>query len=1639
MQIIFLLWEPKHGPQASIANTLFGNTYFNPISNKAGQYLDIGTKGISFFRETTSMMKKFKPDSEWSPNVIKRLVGTTYDDATGNEALMSGFFKDLKLVNKMYNDQTFAPSIRTVTALKESMTSTVGRALLDSLDSDNIAESILKNSAIDTKNLKNKDLITLLKKYENNMQSINQTIHIGDMKGNGGGKNILDYKKLLTREVVKESLLKESAMNSSDLSGYAITKGKIENLNINGKDKKEVKDLLNWSVIQKEGDLFSKTSHDQYSKPFKEKQYKNINELLKTRRKNDQEQAFLESFQKELKTFARENSSAFESIDGRNNRIIKPFQTGTYVTMRKSVKVTDVIKSLNNDIKFKSTIKSFGKQMYAGRNNMKDVTAATLIPFHMLNRLTTSLEGINLGLSKNSTKSIGDLAKSIGLKRILPAMGLGYAYSYLNYEAENFTGTSLTEAKENAKANFILGTKTITDHLGLEHAGRRSRAYNPIAKYWGGDYKSKEEYLEHLEYGYDPIRKGRFWSFGSASEFRGSKVSYYKPNDLRLAHSNYYDVNVYGSSKEKWKHSWMPSIRHPLSTLRALSNPYWLEQKHYEDRPYPVSSKLFADGSPWGAILNPTIGAIIKPERKMHKREMGGTLTDVRTLIAERNNDIKRRSSERSMVRLSNSGFTPMAFNPKSMPSMNEAVFSIKVEGGRVSSAGFAGQQHAESVGDINGAVIPQSTEGTMGTSIEGNIRSNSHMKDSANTEIASSFVSGITSMVRLGVSSGAVSSGSAVGMIRGVNNSIFARAETGRQGIINEAASLHTQPFRDAAAKAKTKYLEGMISGENKSDFVHDLMYSGKQLSGMYGFLSGEIIPESKGYKLEQANMTSFANRFWDTSVGGIGGDFMEIARRFFPHGDHNVEQINPIKNTMPEWMPARFQTGDPYNKLPLGDARLPGAGYETLNKLHSDEYGKYGAFDRYKILADISPSSEEYKIWKKIAKEEIQDPFLKREMEKVEDRVTEQTKEHDFYSYKFLNRDLDSKHEVVSEVTDTGAFKIVGSNQQYTLAGIKPLVDEVKGSYIHEYLKPGMQVELKYEDNEYRNKDSKGNISSLVYFNGESLSRQMFEEKKGKEKREKETLADEYFSLKDSNINMGHVYEAIGHMPMPFIHNKFLRIDSPMESYRKEQVYGTPFSTWSHPIKGFIQPSFQYAWGQGIGFQALGMSTFLLSNYARNKDIPKFAQQIAHTAFALTNPAGFAGGVMGAIPRMSWASNATRIGWNSKNLANIGAVVGAVGYGMANLENPFLSAGNFAVAGLALGNQLKQGSGGKGALIGAAVGVGLSALKNPGFSLDKLTERYIPKNTKKKWEIEEYFDRLDYLKYNNLYEKAARKAKRKEGVNVTKIVNKFDYSRKHNINKIRDLTEKKANIQKTILDEEIKKNLVATIDRQIYSLHTPEQYFGMGKYTKAALAYKKAADTTIYGLNNYASSADVLRALPKYDRDFFLEFAKEKDPKARKKLLKYISPYKEKALKVLWKEDIDEKEHESNKSFFSTHKLPSLAWSGWNPRVNLDDVKIKTIENEGMLLSDFGIYESQKSEPAYMTSPEIRNMHQPSSPLAIQRDLFSLLNGAGLQNVDVSVDQSQDSGIQVISNISRIASYNIQEKVRSTLSNIF
>ena len=52
----------------------------------------------------------------------------------------------------------------------------------------------------------------------------------------------------------------------------------------------------------------------------------------------------------------------------------------------------------------------------------------------------------------------------------------------------------------------------------------------------------------------------------------------------------------------------------------------------------------------------------------------------------------------------------------------------------------------------------------------------------------------------------------------------------------------------------------------------------------------------DTKGDKIAQSsNMTSFSRTFWDSNIGGAGGDVMEIVRRFIPSYKSG---LNPLMN---------------------------------------------------------------------------------------------------------------------------------------------------------------------------------------------------------------------------------------------------------------------------------------------------------------------------------------------------------------------------------------------------------------------------------------------------------------------------------------------------------------------------------------------------------------------------------------------------------------------------------------------------------------------------------------------------------------------------------------------------------------------
>jgi hypothetical protein len=160
-------------------------------------------------------------------------------------------------------------------------------------------------------------------------------------------------------------------------------------------------------------------------------------------------------------------------------------------------------------------------------------------------------------------------------------------------------------------------------------------------------------------------------------------------------------------------------------------------------------------------------------------------------------------------------------------------------------------------------------------------------------------------------------------------------------------------------------------VSPYSSARTIGYLNYQFRELEGMTGWLKNVIQKSITGSEfsfvgrpeLASASlMGSLREQFWELNLGG-GLFTTEAIRRFLPSERGERQEYNPILNNMPSWMPSRFHYGDPYRKVELGYARMPGSGYEALHpELQGYSPENYPLIYRYEILADIASTSKEF-----------------------------------------------------------------------------------------------------------------------------------------------------------------------------------------------------------------------------------------------------------------------------------------------------------------------------------------------------------------------------------------------------------------------------------------------------------------------------------------------------------------------------------------------------------------------------------------------------------------------------------------------------------------------------------------------------
>ena len=1261
----------------------------------------------------------------------------------------------------------------------------------------------------------------------------------------------------------------------------------------------------------------------------------------------------------------------------------------------------------------------------SGGLNMLDPGAFTGVVNNWLTRGIAQFVNIGhgLGLHENASRSSLEIIDKLLFKRVLPA---SFLYTQLDWADDTF---NLNENFQTGLANIDLGFRKFTDATGLTDVFKLAKMANPMAQYISGDYRPYQSYEERLDYyqnGKDPIRAGRYWVWGSSNEFRGSSISYWEDNSLKLAKSDYKTEGIYGGYFNKWMHSPIPTLSNPLSPLIYALNPYWLEEMHSEDRPYLESGPLFESNTLQGLILNPTLGEIIKPKKKYHEDRMWFG-RDVKAVMYHMNQQIQEQSQDTRYLIFQNGRLGVYDFTAFDHPTDNEYVQS-------------GDQQYAPqapmyaSAADYVKYINPDGT---------------------VNPEVASLQP----------VMSG---SGSA---ISAMNNAIY----SGSSPYTNPNGMYIQQRVRRGRPKGSLEEIlnnadlyNNLMNSNGGRDYLDELQTTSRLLTGIYGYIGSSVFGRDESKFIANAgDIDSFTRQFWDAGVGGLGGETAEIGRRFLPEFSRR-RRVNPLMNTIADqhaWLPEKFYMGDAYTKVINGEARLPGAGYEAINQLHPDQFASdgYGAIDRYKILADIAPNSAEYKYWKQIVKMMNSDE-AKKVLQDTEEMVKHQGKKHDFFNYKFLGKTTVSQDGHIEEVLSNGKFKIAGDDRLYQIAGVKFKENGfMSKQQLLQVIQPGQRVTMRIDDEERTdNPDApQAPIRAALFLNGENISDTLREVGLAEYDMDDSSAAGAYANYNTFGRIFGSAAELVTHAQIPILHSQFMRINDPLEEYRSDQLYGSGFSSWEDIIDTMLVPTFEQSKTSFVKDLVAdsayryykGINSRTLDNVSKSRlAVAKFASTYLDgpaLAGEITGRFTFVGA--NAVERKEKLSRAFRFAGNAFAMATstddpmyATYAWGRMGYDIGshlNLFDRFISdessIGRFAEhlfgsvdnKGIeSLVDFAKRTRASRMLQAAAFAGTGLAialAKNNPITEALGLDHVYTPDNVEKRWDTEEYFDRLRYIKYMGLYEAAKEKAKAEEGVDVDKL-----YQHQEALRAEMDGDVSITDMMASVLTSGTPSNdpLAQWINKKFGRLSEDMTTLAAGEWTEQAIMYHQVAESTVYALNKDSEYSDIIRALPSTEKEYFVEFAKVTNEKQRRAILRNVSPSLAKALRLVWYQE--ETETESNESYFTTHNLPGPLWQGWEASSNLEDIKAKVIYNEGMQFADFGIYSSTYEDPEVINAPNIENIRNGDDPITVRAKINTVLSGIGLTEKQIQVNPTQQDGIiDIVTNVTSVLGYKIDK----------
>lgn len=584
----------------------------------------------------------------------------------------------------------------------------------------------------------------------------------------------------------------------------------------------------------------------------------------------------------------------------RYNEIFSNVEGGfdeSFIAMNNSKKIKDIFSTDSGEVKFDpKKVSDYFSQFFASRSNLEDITTNTTNAFFLADRVNSTLSMAGLGLSTDSTTSAGGILKNLLLKRALPV--------YLGYNALQY-GISLTErgndeeyggqhnikkdvTKQLAIADLLYHkAKDFTGMTGLAKAIEKiTPGLDQITELPGINLLALDRsYEEQVDYLKNGMDPIRKGRYwdSSTTAFSGGKIEYFKPSWFRRSMAEV----EWSDSKYGSRNEYFANFALPTPTHPFSPIKHFLTDKyHYEEKHY--RDRPYLETAP--AFSNtPIIGSAL-----------GGTIGKIVKPVKK--------------MHLGYWNGTNQELESNAPPSVFK---SNRIENG-------GGNLSISRQGNVY--------SGTIG--INTNNATNGSGITNPSIPFAYSTAGGGTSIVGLNTVD-----------VDGVNQNLIQGISLAKQGPLN------SDPMDITGTEYDEEIKEEPASSQSGFKYsVSDFYDSTNEFIGLYGFLASTVTGKGsdKGRYVENPSYAySMSSQFWNMDIGGLGGEINEITRRFLHKRLKDNQLVNPVRNTMPDWMPGSeyfidFKHGDPYVKVANGEMRLPGEGYERI--WHIKEEDKFG-----------------------------------------------------------------------------------------------------------------------------------------------------------------------------------------------------------------------------------------------------------------------------------------------------------------------------------------------------------------------------------------------------------------------------------------------------------------------------------------------------------------------------------------------------------------------------------------------------------------------------------------------------------------------------------------------------------------------